>query len=177
MEERRGPSSVVFQGRVLSVRVDPVTANGGASTREVVERPHAAAVVAERDDGRLVIVRQFRWAVSAYLDELPAGLIDAGEDPLTAAQRELAEETGFRAQRWAPLFEYYASPGYSTERIALFSASGLSLGTRDLDPDEDIAVTAWTRDEAAAYLAQGRIQNGILLIGVLWWLYGRRPQV
>lgn len=177
MEEQRGPSSVVFQGRVLTVRVDPVNAKGGVSTREVVERPRAAAVVAEREDGRLVIVRQFRWAVSSYLDELPAGLIDPGEDPLAAAQRELAEETGYRAQFWAPLFEYYASPGYSTERIALFSAGGLTAGARSLDPDEDISVTAWTRREAAEHLAAGRIENGILLIGVLWWLYGHTPLV
>ena len=177
VEELRGPSSVAFQGRVLTVRVDPVTAKGGPSTREVVERPRAAAVVAEGEDGRLVVVRQFRWAVSTCLDELPAGLIDPGEEPLAAAQRELAEETGYRAQTWQLLFDYYASPGYSTERVSLFSARGLAPGPRNLDPDEDIVVTGWSRQEAERYLAEGRVQNGILLIGVLWWLYGSTPQV
>ncbi|MCY0900367.1 MAG: NUDIX hydrolase [Firmicutes bacterium] len=174
MEERRGDPEVVFRGRVMTVHVDPVTAKSGPTTREVVDRVPAVAVVAETAGGSLVVVRQFRWAVQSWLYELPAGMVNAGEAPLAAAIRELEEETGYRATHWQLLYRYYSSPGYSNEMLYIFYAQGLERGTPHYDADEELEVITWTRQEAAEHLASGEVLNGMLLIGVSWWLHQSR---
>lgn len=170
MERENGPSQVAFVGRFLSVRVDPVIAKSGPGLREVVVRPPAVAVIAETGDGRLVVIRQFRWAVGELLYELPAGLMDGDETPQAAARRELAEETGYHADEWHSLADCFTSPGFSTERIYLYHARQLSLGVAHGDPDEEIAVEHWTRDRASHEISHGGVKNGVLLIGLLWWL-------
>ncbi|MCL5115811.1 MAG: NUDIX hydrolase [Firmicutes bacterium] len=172
MERSNGESQVAFRGRVLSVRVDPVVAKSGPTTREVVERPSAVAIVAETDAHEVVVIRQFRWAVGQFLYELPAGVVDPGEAPLAAAKRELAEETGYRAREWAPVYHYFVSPGYSTEVVHLYQARSLTPGEAHGDPDEDIQVELWTKSQAIEKIRQGFVQNGILLMGLQWWLKG-----
>ncbi|AEJ41421.1 NUDIX hydrolase [Sulfobacillus acidophilus TPY] len=174
MEKSRGKSHIAFQGRVLTVRVDPVEAKSGPTTREVVERRPAVGIVAETPDQRVVVIRQFRWPVQDTLWELPAGLIDAGEEPVQAAARELAEETGYRAQHWQLLHHYYSSPGFTTEEIYLFSASDLTEGDCRPDSDEEIERDLWDADQVRRALANGDVRNGIALIGLYWWLSGRK---
>ena len=170
MEIANGVPRVIFQGRIMTVRADPVLAKSGPGTREVVDRPPAAAVVAQTADGRVVVIRQFRWAVQRTLVELPAGLIDPGETPLAAAQRELREETGYLADHWQLAFDCYTSPGFSTERIHVFYASRLSAGDTHTDPDEEIAVECWDRARIENCLKNPSEANGILVSGLLWWL-------
>ncbi len=170
MEELAGVPQVVFEGRVLSVRVDPVRAKSGPGIREVVVRPGAVAVVAENSRGEVVLIRQYRWAVGKHLIEIPAGLIDDGESPEEAARRELAEETGYRARQWSLLSSFYTSPGYSTEQLFLFHARDLTLGEAEGDPDEEISVEHWEKNRVRKALASGQFSNGILLVGLLWWL-------
>jgi ADP-ribose pyrophosphatase len=155
---------------VLTVRVDPVRAKAGATTREVVVRPPAVAVVAETAQHQVVIVRQFRWAVQDVLVELPAGIVERDENLEVAARRELAEETGYVAECMTPLFSYYTSPGYSTERMHLWHATGLTAGRPHGDPDEDIVVEHWSRDQVLSLLGSGEVANGVLLVGLLWWV-------
>lgn len=164
---------MVFEGHTLSVRVDPVWAKSGAVTREVVVRVPAVAVVAESDEGKLVMVRQFRWAVGEELYELPAGKVDPGEDPLMAARRELREETGFDAETWEFVHGFYPSPGYTSERIDMYYASSLKQKGTRLDPDEEIQVELWSREDVENQLRSGAVRNGIALSGLYWWLYAR----
>lgn len=170
VERENGSPTVVFRGRVLSVRVDPVIAKSGPTTREVVERPNAVAVIAEDDKGSVVVIQQFRWAVQTLLYELPAGLVEPGESALQAAQRELAEETGYVARQWEAVYDCFTTPGYSSERIALFYAHDLALGRPHGDADEEIAVKLWTPLQVRQYLRQTTTHNGVFVLGVLWWL-------
>lgn len=170
MEKSNGPSQTTFAGRVLQVRVDPVMGRSGPGFREVAVRPQAVAVIAESVRGEIVVIRQFRWAVGDTLYELPAGLVDPGEGPEAAARRELAEETGYRARVWRPLFDMYTSPGFTTERISLWSAQELTLGPSKWDPDEEIVVERWTRQRALEEVAAKVVHNGIFVAGLLWWL-------
>lgn len=170
VEKSNGPSQTAFAGRVLQVRVDAVVARSGPTSREVVIRPPAVAIIAESHRGEIVVIRQFRWAVGETLYELPAGLVDPGESPEEAARRELAEETGYRAKEWRPLFEMYTSPGFTTERINLWLARDLSLGSPQWDPDEEIAVERWTRKRALEEVSSKAVHNGIFMAGLLWWL-------
>lgn len=174
MERANGVGTVAFKGRLLMVRVDPVTAKSGPATREVVERPPAVAVLAQTDQGHLIVIRQYRWAVQQELAELPAGLIDPGEQPEEAARRELAEETGYHAHAWRLLTQFYTSPGFSTERIYLYHARDLVPGPANGDPDEEITVEYWDKSRARAELAHSGTANGVLLTGILWWLGGPR---
>jgi ADP-ribose pyrophosphatase len=165
---------VVFRGRQFHVVTRAVPgADGRERVWERVERVPAVAVLAERQ-GRLVVIRQFRPAVAETLWELPAGRVDAGEDPALAAVRELREETGYRAQRVIPVFRYYPSPGYTTEEIFLYWAPDVEPGQAEPEPDEAIRVVTVTRRRLASLIAAGEIRNGLLLVGALWWLHRRQ---
>ena len=111
----------------------------------------------------MILVRQFREAVQKELVELPAGVIDAEEAPLETAQRELQEETGYRGGSWSPGPVYYATPGYSRERVHLFVAEGVEPGDPAHDPGEPVEVELWSPDEIEGRL--GEVEDSKTLIG------------
>src|SRR6187549_829015 len=118
--------SEIYAGRVVTLRLAQVQLQDGRLVqREFVEHAPGAAIVAVDEHGQVLLVRQPRPAVGAAVLELPAGLVDAGETPLECARRELAEETGYRAEHLEPLVEFYTSPGFCTERIHVFVATEL----------------------------------------------------
>jgi 8-oxo-dGDP phosphatase len=167
-------STPVFRGRVLSVRTDEVRmSDGSIATREIVEHPGAVAVVALDDDGRVVLVNQYRHPVRRYLDELPAGLLDvSGEAPLAAARRELFEEAAIIAADWAVLLDLHTSPGMSDEAIRVFLARGLA----DVPADERFEaeheeITMTVRrvglEEAVHRAFTGEMSNATAVAGVL----------
>jgi ADP-ribose pyrophosphatase len=134
-------SRVVYTGNVVSMRVDEITLpGGGTAQREVVQHPGAVVVAAVDDDGMTYLVRQYRHPVGAYLTEFPAGCMEAGEDPLEAAKRELREEVGLEAEDWISLGSFYSSPGFVNERLHAFVARRLQRVESDPDDDEDITV-------------------------------------
>ena len=135
-------SRMVYSGAVVSLRVDEVRAGTGSVTREVVEHSGAVVMVALDDEGRVVLARQFRHAVSMDLLEFPAGGLESGEDPLEAARRELREEAGLVADEWVFLGSFFSSPGFLHEELHAFLARGLTPAEQDLDEDEDIE-TVW----------------------------------
>jgi ADP-ribose pyrophosphatase len=134
-------SREVFQGKIISLRVDTITlSDGGSTTREVVEYPGAVVIVALDDEGGVTLVRQYRHAIKKYLLEFPAGGLEPGEDPLLTARRELSEEAGLEAGSWTALGSFYSSPGFANEILHVFLAENLRPGHGNPDEDEELEV-------------------------------------
>lgn len=169
----------VFKGALLDVRRDTVAMPDGAhATREYVVHPGAAVVVPILDDGRLVLERQFRYPVGRVMLEFPAGKLDAGEAPLACAQRELTEETGYRAREWALAGTTHNAIGYSTEAIYILFARGLSAGSAALDAGEFLEVALLDEPALDAAAARGELTDAKTLIALLWlqkWRGGAWP--
>lgn len=166
-------SEKIYEGRLLDLRVDQVrTAIGLETVREVVEHPGAVAIVALDDQHRVVLVKQYRHAVRAVTIEIPAGVLRPGEDPLLAAQRELREEIGCRAEHLERMTGIYPAPGISTEHIHLFLASGLVPDRLAMDDDESIELMKVSLPEAIDLIRLGVITDGksvgALLLAQVW---------
>lgn len=169
--ERTLAEHIVHAGKLLTVRVDEVLLpDGRRAVREVVRHPGAVVVVACPGPDRILLVNQFRYAIGRMSLELPAGKLDPGEQPAAAALRELAEETGWRAQSCRLITLFYSTPGFSDERMYLFEAENLSPGAQQPDDDEWIECREYTRMEARELLGQGEIVDAKTWVGLLWWL-------
>lgn len=162
----------MWVGRLIAVRVDEVeTDDGRRATREIVEHPGAVGILAW-DGERLALVRQWRHAAGKALLEIPAGTLEPGEDPEATARRELAEEAGVTAERWERGPSFFTAPGFCTERLTLFLATGLAPGTTPPPPDEDIERVWTTLDRGLAAIDDGQITDAKSLAGI-WWLARR----
>lgn len=171
-------SETVFKGRVLTVRVDDVRmSDGSVAKREVVAHPGAVGVVALDGDGKIVLVNQYRPAIGARLDELPAGLLDVpGESALDCAKRELAEEAGLAADEWNVLLDLHTSPGMTNEAVRIFLARGLSEVAGDFQAEHeelDLQVTREPLAEAVRRALAGGVTNAIAVAGILAAVHGR----
>lgn len=174
---RRLSTRRVHAGKVLSLDVDEVEEPGGVrATREVVRHRGSVAVLAVRDDGSVVLVRQYRYAVDDLLWELPAGRLDEGESPEEGAQRELQEEIGQRAANLHKTAFFYTTPGFCDEAMHLFRATGLTAATAQGDDDERIEVRAFTLPELEAMIEKGEIREGKTLVAILLELRRRGPR-
>jgi len=149
----------IHRGRLLHVVDDVVRLSGGTiSHRQVVEHPGAVAIVAIDSDGRTVLVRQWRHPAQRALWEIPAGTRDVeGESPEQTARRELVEETGFSAASWRALTSGFLAPGYSTEEMHFFLATGLVAGTPSTDDDERMDVAHFTLPEVMDKIRAGEV--------------------
>ena len=121
------------------------------------------------EDGRVVLIRQFRLAAGGLLWELPAGSLDPGETPLACARRELAEETGYRAASWRKLVEFFPSPGILDEKMTVFLASDIRPGKASPEEDEQIHVQAFDSAEWQAMIRLKKIRDAKTLVGLLFW--------
>lgn len=159
----------IFQGKVISLQVDTVQLpNGETATREIVKHPGAAAVLA-LIDGKMLVVEQYRKPMEKFQIEIPAGKLDAGEEPIAAAARELQEETGYRAGRLRPINSFYTSPGFADEKLFLFLAEDLVKGDSRPDEDEFLAVDAITFEQAQTYIREERISDAKTILAVYAW--------
>jgi ADP-ribose pyrophosphatase len=158
----------IYDGKILHLRVDTVRLpNGHESKREIVAHKGAVCVVPVQADGTILMVRQFRLAAGQALLEIPAGTLEPGEDPEACAARELEEETGYRATTLRPLFQIYPTPGYSTERIHAYLATGLTPGKAHLDAGENVELVAVPMAEADRMALSGEIQDAKTLCALL----------
>jgi len=161
-------SERIYEGRILNLRVDQIrTPQGIEALREIVENGGAVAVVAVDDQQRVVLVKQYRHAIRAVVTEIPAGKLDGDEDPLEGIQRELREETGFRAGHWKPLGSIYPSPAWSTEYIYLYLATDLIPGPTALDVDEAIELVMMPLAEVIELMRAGAITDAKTVAALL----------
>ena len=167
---------VLFRGRRFRVeRVLQVTPDGAEHPRDVVRNPDAVAVLPLLADGRVCFVQNYRVAVEQTLLELPAGVVEPGEDPALTARRELAEETGYRAERIELLATFYTSPGILDERMYLYLATSLKPGQASPEPGEDLRPLVATWQQALDMARDGRIQDAKTLAGLLYYEAFGRP--
>lgn len=167
-QEKQLSSQKIYYGRILSLRVDRVLLENGQETvREVIDHQGAAGVVAFDQEGKLLMVRQYRYPIGQELLELPAGKIDPGETPLQCAARELQEETGYRAVKLTELGRVYPAAAYDVEMVHLFYAEGLTPARQKLDEDEFLSVEHVDFDEAVRMVLDDEILDSKTQIGIL----------
>lgn len=169
LAETRLSSELIFQGKFLQARRDEVSMpDGSRGLREYVVHPGAVMVVALQEDGQVVLERQYRYPVQRVMIEFPAGKLDPGETSLACAQRELQEETGYRARHWAFAGTLHPVISYSTEFIDIWFARGLSAGPRALDEGEFLEVFSASPEQLLAWCRGGQVTDAKTLTGALW---------
>jgi ADP-ribose pyrophosphatase len=169
-------SKVSYEGPLFKVYTDEILENGRKVSRDVVRHNGSVVILAIDDtqskrDPMIVMERQYRHAAKEYLLEVPAGKMEAGEDALAGAKRELLEETGFKAKRWRKMVRYFASPGFLGEFMEVFIAEGLTLREAQPEYDEQIEIEMIPLSELLRRIEAGKIHDGKTLISVM--LYER----
>jgi ADP-ribose pyrophosphatase len=157
----------IYTGKVVTLNIDTVTLpNGATIDLETIRHPGAAAVVPVKDDGTVVLIRQFRHAAGGFIYEIPAGKLHPGEDPLCCAARELEEEVGYRASSFELLSSIFTAPGFADEVIHVYKATGLAKGRQRLDPDEVLDIIEMPLSEAVKKIEDGTIRDAKTIIGL-----------
>lgn len=166
--EKMITSEEIYKGKIIRVTRDKVALENGHTTyREVVHHNGGAAIIAINEREEVALVRQYRYALGRELIELPAGKVEAGEDPAVTAVRELEEEVGCRADKWIPFGDILPTVGYCTEVIYLFIATELTATKQKLDADEFLSVFWIPLDEAVAMIYTGEIRDAKAVSGLL----------
>jgi len=164
-------SKLLKKGKHFSFKTDEVQLPKGVTvTRDIVDHPGAVAIVPILDDGRILLVKQFRYATGKELLEIPAGTLEEGEAPDTCARRELREETGYTAGSMRKVISLYVAPGYSNELIHVFFATTLKQGEKNTEEDEDIITEAYGCDELLDMIEKNKIEDVKTVAGVLSYL-------
>ncbi|MGG1248180.1 ADP-ribose pyrophosphatase [Bacillus spizizenii] len=151
LEEKTISKEQIFSGKVIDLYVEDVELpNGKTSKREIVKHPGAVAILAVTDEGKIIMVKQFRKPLERAIVEIPAGKLEKGEEPEYTALRELEEETGYTAKKLTKITAFYTSPGFADEIVHVFLAEELSVleEKRELDEDEFVEVMEVTLEDA-----------------------------
>jgi len=157
----------IYTGKVVTLNVDTVQLPNGATVElETIRHPGAAAAVPMKEDGTVVLIRQFRHAAGGFIYEIPAGKLHPGEDPLDCASRELEEEIGYRASSFELLSSIFTAPGFADEVIDIYKATGLTKGRQHLDRDEVLDVIEMPLAEAVKKIEDGTIRDAKTIVGL-----------
>ena len=162
------PQLLLQTSKFTVVRQTQTTPAGKTKTREIVRHPGACVIVPLLNDGRVCLIRNYRIAVGQTLIELPAGTLEPPEPPHVTAERELIEETGYRAAKIEFLHAFYLSPGILDERMHLHLATGLTAGEAAREEGEEIENWLVPWDEAVSLVFSGQIQDAKTIVGLLW---------
>ncbi len=167
-EEKTLRSERIYEGTILNVRRDKVTVQNGTSFREIVEHRGGAVIAAVKDDGTMIMVKQFRKPAERVMLEVPAGKIEPGEtDTEKTALRELKEETGYTASHIRMLTRMYPSVGYSEEILYIYLCTGLTAGETEFDDNEAIDICEYPIEELYRMVLDGRIEDGKSQVAIL----------
>ncbi len=170
--EKKISSRKIYDGHILNLRVDDIELSNGVRTkREVVEHKDAAAVLAVDNYGLLLFVSQYRYAANAELLEIPAGLVENGENPQDTAVRELQEECGYKPEHIEKICSFFCSPGFSTETLHVYYAADLTESKLPQDKDEIIELVRLSVAEAEEKIRKGEIIDAKTIAAIYW--YGR----
>ena len=169
LKETQKSSEKIFSGKLIDLYFDHVELpNGKSSTREWIYHPGAVCIIPILPDGNLCLIRQYRYGPRDEFIEIPAGKLDAGEDPLVCAKRELKEEIGYIAGKFTFLTNIYPAIGFSNEKMWMYLAEDLQLSNQSLDQDEFLELLPLSLEEAIDLINQGKITDVKTIIGVLW---------
>ena len=160
-------SREIYKGKIFDVCLDRVSEEGKEYERAVVHHPGSAVIVPLFDDGTVALVRQYRHPARKHLLEVPAGSLEEGEDPKTGAIRELEEEIGVTADNVELISEFYVSPGFLSEKMHVYLATGLTETQQKLDDDENIEIVRIPLTEAVKLIGDGSIEDAKTIIGLL----------
>ncbi len=168
-EEKTMKSEKIYEGKIINLRIDTVELpDKKYSKREIVEHPGAVGIIPITDDGCMILVKQFRKAVEKFLLEIPAGKIEVNEEPKETGLRELAEETGYTANKLEYLFEFYTSPGFSNEKIYLFLATDLEKKEIKPGSDEYIWVEKHKIEDLIDMVIRGEINDAKTIVAIFY---------
>lgn len=166
-EEKTMKCERIYEGKILNMRIDTVELpDKKYSKREIIEHPGGVGIIAITDDNHIVLVRQYRKAVDKFLLEIPAGKLEVNEEPRETAIRELKEETGYEFKDLKYLLEFYPTPGYCTEKIYLFMATGLVEGEATPDPSEFLEIEKHKIEDLIKMIDRGEILDSKTIIGI-----------
>ncbi|SMB95256.1 ADP-ribose pyrophosphatase [Desulfonispora thiosulfatigenes DSM 11270] len=160
LTEKTVQEELIFKGKIITVKKLKVKlSNGKDAFREIVEHPGAVCILTLTNENKVILVKQYRKATEETLWEVPAGKLEKDEDPLDCAKRELQEETGYIAEHWEKIGDFYASPGYCNELIHIYFAKELSKGSMNLDEDEILESYNLSIDEVKEIMQKGQIRD------------------
>jgi ADP-ribose pyrophosphatase len=172
-DEETLAENVIYKGKIFQLMSNTVRLpNQRITTRDIISHPGAVALLPIHDNN-IILVRQYRYAINQVTLELPAGTLRNGEDPRECAHRELIEETGYSATNLEKLFDCYLAPGYSSERVTMFIATGLSKKRQDPDEDEFIQVETVTLPEAIEMIHRNQIVDTKTIAGILYFKHNK----
>lgn len=174
LEERTVRKNYIYRGKIVNLRCDDAQLpDGRPCRREVVEHPGGAAVLCVRD-GKVALVKQFRYAYGEAIYEIPAGKLNEGEDPCLAAARELEEETGLVASELALRFVLYPTPGYTNEKIYIYEALGVREGAQHLDEGEFLNVEYVPVKTVLSWIEKGELHDAKTVVALQQYALGRQ---
>ena len=163
-------SEIRFKGKVFDHQVDEIEyESGNKGIREIAIHPGGAVVVPVKDDGKIILVKQFRYPLQKTLIELPAGKLDKGEDPFVCATRELEEETGYKSKEIKKLGQIYTAPGYCTEILHIYSAKGLTPGNHNREEGElEMEILELPLNQIEKMISDGEITDAKTIVGIFY---------